>query len=315
MSTTHTWVHDAPSGVYKSHTMSRELLERAIAECVVAEFARTEPGYGRGMGETITLTRISTVSEPTSAVLTETMRIPEDSISLSTKAITVSEIGRAVPYTSLSTDLSEFDLENPIQRELMKQMRLYLDTLAADAFKSAQLKYVPTGLTSATTATNGTMPTTATANLNVYHVEEIRDLLFDTYFVPPAVGDDYIGIFRTLAIRGLKRDPAWEEWHKYTDPNVKFNSEVGRMENTRFIETNHSNAFGSNGTLGEGVIFGEDGITLAEAIPPELRAAVATDFGRKRAVAWYGVLAYDIIWDTSNAGEARVIHVGSDDIT
>lgn len=312
---THTWTFDAPTGVYKNHAMSRELLERAIAETVVADFARTETDFGKGMGESITLTRVSTVSEPTNATLSETMRIPEDTISLSTKAITVNEIGRAVPYTSLSNDLSEFDMENPIQRELQKQMRLYLDTLAAAAFKAAQLKYVPTGLTSSTTATNGTMPATATANLNVYHIEEIRDLLYDSYFAPPAIGDDYVGIFRTLAIRGLKRDPAWEEWHKYTDPSVKFNSEVGRMENTRFIETNHANAFGSNGTLGEGVIFGEDGITLAEAQSPELRAAMPTDYGRKKAVAWYGILAFDIIWDTSNSGEARIMHVGSDDIT
>jgi N4-gp56 family major capsid protein len=312
--TQHTWAFDAPTGVYKSHTMSGELLRAAIEETVVAPFARTQSDFGRKAGESITMTRVSNIAEPTSPVLSEVMRIPEDNLTLSTKSITVQEIGRAVPYTSLSGDLSEFDIENAVQRELTKQMRLALDTLAATAVKSGAIKYTPTGLTSSTVTTNSAFSTSALANLNVYHLEEIRDLMYDTYQIPGAVGDDYIGIFRTLGIRGVKRDPAWEEWHKYTDPQSKFNSEVGRIERIRLIETNHARAFSKVGTgsvLGEGVVFGEDAFALAEAVPPELRAAMPDDFGRSRAVAWYGVLKYDVIWETANAGEARIVHVGS----
>ena len=50
---------------------------------------------------------------------------------------------------------------------------------------------------------------------------------------------------------------------------------------------------------------------LAEAMAPELRAAIPSDFGRSKAVAWYGILAFKLIWDTGNAGEARVVHVTS----
>jgi hypothetical protein len=28
-------------------------------------------------------------------------------------------------------------------------------------------------------------------------------------------------------------------------------------------------------------------------------------------VAWYGIFQYGIIWDTGNAGEARIVHVTS----
>jgi len=117
------------------------------------------------------------------------------------------------------------------------------------------------------------------------------------------MGEDYCGIFRTLALRGIKRDPAWEEWKKYTDPMAKFNSEVGRMENIRLKETNHANALAKVGTgsvLGEGVVFGDDPVVLAEAMTPE-----------SKAVAWYGILAFGEVFDTANAGEARIIHVGS----
>lgn len=308
------WQFDAPTGVFKSHEMSAALYQASVADSIFMDHVKPVSEFGRKMGETITLKRVSAISEPTSVDLLEGVRIPEDSLTLSTKGITVGEIGRSVPYTSLSDDLSVLDIENTIQAELRRQMKLALDTKVSTAMtsSSAKLKYVPTGLASSSTSTNGTAPTQALANMNVYHAEEIRDLLYDTYFVEPAEGGDYIGIFRTLGIRGLKRDPDWEEWHKYTDPAVKFNSEVGRLESIRFIETNHGlSKIGSNSVLGEGVVFGADFCAMVEAMTPELRAAIPSDFGRSKAVAWYGILAFDIIWDTGNAGQAKGIHVTS----
>lgn len=310
----HSWIFDAPTGTYKDHALSAKIFEAAVENAKFAEHAQPVSGYGKGKGESVTLTRLSSMDEATSVTLAESQRIPEDSFAQTTKQVTVAEIGRAVPYTSLAVDLAHFDLENTVQRRLRNQMERSLDTLAATAYKSTQIKYQITGTAAGTFTTNGTFGGASTANMNVYHCEEIRDYMFDTLYAPPAAGDDYIGIFRTLGIRGLKRDPDWDEWHKYTDPQSKFNSEVGRMEAIRFVETNHNNALGKVGTgsvLGEGVVFGEDSVALAEAMTPELRAAMPTDFGRSRAVAWYGILKFDLIWDTGNAGQAKVVHVGS----
>jgi N4-gp56 family major capsid protein len=309
-----TWNYDSPSGTYKSHAMSQRLYEAALQKSVFMDYVRPVEGFGRKKGESVTLTRVANLTEPVSPVLLEGYRIPEDTLTLSTKAITVQEIGRSVPYTNLADDLSEFNMTNIVQKRLRDQMKLSLDTLAATAFKKAKVKYVPTGMASATITTNGTPGTAATENMNVFHVEEIRDYLYDTLATSPYDGDDYVGIFRTLGLRGIKRDPAWEEWHKYTDPQAKYNGEVGRMESVRFIETNHNSALGKKGTssvLGEGIIFGEDPAGMVEVQTPELRAAVPTDFGRNKAVAWYGILAFDIIWDTANQGEARIVHVTS----
>jgi N4-gp56 family major capsid protein len=308
------WVFDAPTGTYKSHAMSTRLYEAAVENSVFADHVRPVDGFGKNKGESVTLTRVRNITEPVSADLDELMRIPEDEFDLSTKSITVKEMGRAVPFTSLSQDLSEFDLDNPIQSKLRDQMRLVLDTKAAVAFKKASVKYVPTGAATNTITTNGTPGAAATANMNFFHVEEIRDYMYDTLQVPPYEGDMYLGIFRTLGLRGLKRDTKWEEWHKYTDPQAKFTGEVGSIEGIRFIETNHARALGKIGTgsvLGEGVVLGEDAVALAEAMTPELRAALPQDFGRSRAVAWYAILEFDIIWDTGNAGEARIVHVSS----
>jgi len=309
-----TWLFDSPTGTYKQHALSKKLYMAAVENSVCVDHARPVDGFGKGKGETATLTRVKNITEPVSADLDETMRIPEDEFDLSTKAILVKEMGRAVPFTSLAQDLSEYDLDNPIQSKLKDQMRLVLDTKAATAFKRTQIKYAATGAATNNITTNGTFGAASTVNLNFFHVEEIRDYLYDTLQAPPYENDMYLGIFRSLGLRGIKRDTKWEEWHKYTDPQAKFTGEVGQIEGIRFVETNHARAFGKVGTgsvLGEGVVFGEDGIALAEAMTPELRAAIPQDFGRSRAVAWYGILEIDTIWDTGNAGEAKIVHVGS----
>lgn len=312
-----TWSFDAPTGTYKQHALSRELYMAALEKSVFMEFVTTIDGFGRKQGENVTLTRVRTITEPTSAALTEGVRVPEDTFRLSTKSITVTEIGRSVPFTSFAQDLSAFDLENNIQRRLRDQMRLVLDSMSATAFKTAQVKYTPRGAASGNFDTGGTVTLAAIANWGVYHAERVRDYMFDTLQAPGVDGgDDYVGIFRSQSIRGMKSDPDWEQWHVYTDPQSKFNSEVGKIEQIRHIETNHANALALQGTssiLGEGVVFGDDGVALAEVLTPELRGQmnVGQDFGRANAVAWYGILQFGIIWDTANAGEARIVHVTS----
>jgi N4-gp56 family major capsid protein len=312
-----TWSTDVPSGVSKNHELSDKLRSAAIAQTKFMQFVSTEPGYGKKKGESITITRVSNIAVPTNPRLTEGQKIPEDTVALSTVAITVSEFGRSVPFTSLAQDLSKFDPKNIIQKELMKQMRLSLDGAAADAFTSTSVKVkaIPTGISALTMDTDGTASTAATVNLNVYHVEQIRDYMFTTLAIPGYAGDDYIALVSTKAKRGVMSDPAWEDWKKYTDPSSKFNSELGRLENCRFIEVNNTSALsGSLGTgsvLGEAVFFGEDAIAMVVAEDPELRTEYAKDFGRQQAVAWYGILEFGCIWDTANAGEARIVHVTS----
>lgn len=312
----HSWTFDAPTGVYKNNKLSSDIRMAAIAEAKLVQFCKPEPGYGKKMGESINITRVSNISVPSSSLLTENIRISEDTISLSTQAITVKENGRAIPFTSLAEDLAYFDLRNAIQMKLKDQMKLAMDASAATAFKAGQVKVTPSGVASLSVGTSGVAPATASVNLNVYHVEQIRDYMYSTLNVEAYLGDDYMAVVSTKAKRGLLSDPAWEEWKKYTDPEAKFNGEIGRIENIRFVESNNTNSLsGSLGTgsvLGEAVFFGSDPCVMVVAEDPELRAKVPEDYGRANGVAWYGVYAFDQIWkDSANAGEARVVHVTS----
>jgi N4-gp56 family major capsid protein len=288
----------------------------AIKESKFMAFVKPEPGYGKKKGESVTITRVSNVTVPTDDTLNELERIPEDTISLSTQAVTVSERGRSIPYTSLSIDLGHFDLESAIQRKLKEQLKLRMDVTAATAFKAGQVKAIPTGVSALTFDTDGTASSAATVNMNVYHVEQLRDYMYGTLAIEAYTGDDYICILSYKAKRGLLNDPKWEQWKKYTDPSAKFNGEIGRLENIRFVETNHTTALsdvlGTGSVLGEAVVFGNDPVCMAVAEDPHLRAKESEDYGRSKGVAWYGIYGMDQVWkDSANSGEARVVHVTS----
>lgn len=309
-----TWTYDAPSGVYKNHAMSEKIRYAAISNAEFMQFARPESGYGKKKGESVTITRVSNLDDTVNGRILEGQPIPEDEMTLSTVAITVSEFGRSVPFTSLSDDLSEFNMDNIVQRKLRDQMSVVLDTAASTAYKQAKVKAIPDTAGSIVFDTDGTASTAAASNVNVFHIEKIRDYMFSNLKVPMIDGN-YIGIVSTLFKRGVMNDPEWEKFHEYGSPEMKFKGEIGRMEGIRFIESNNLNALsqslGTGGVLGEGVIFGEDAVAMAISIDPELRAKIPSDYGRSRGVAWYGVLDFGIIWDTANSGEARIVHVTS----
>lgn len=309
------WTFDAPSGVFKSHTLSSALRKASIAECKFMQFVKPEPGYGKGKGDTITISRIANLVEPTDARLLEGQRIPEDDFTITTIGITVSEWGRSVPFTSFTQDLASLDFENAVQMKLRDQMKLSMDKAAAAAFKTAKIVAVPLTATTIQFDTGGVATAPAVSNLKLFHVEAIRDYMFDTLHIPAYEGDDYIALINTKAKRGLITDATWMDWVKYTDPSHKYNGEIGRIENIRFIEVNHNSALANNlgtgGVLGEGVVFGSDAVAMAVAQDPELRAAIPQDFGRQKSVAWYGILEFGIIWDTANDGEAKIVHISS----
>lgn len=309
------WTFDAPSGTYKNHELSSKLRIASIQQTKFLQFVRPEPGYGKKKGDTITITRLSNIAVPSNGRISENNRIPEDNMVLTTVAITVSEWGRAVPYTSLAADLGKFDPESMIQKKLKDQMSIVLDVAAAASHKTAQIKAEATGATAINFDTGGSASQQAVSNMQVYHVEQIRDYMYSTLFVPPYENDDYICLCSTKAKRGVIDDPAWEIWHKYTDPQSKWNGEIGRIENIRFVEINNTSALsgsiGLNGVAGEAIFMGEDGVAMAVAEDPELRAAIPQDYGRAMSVAWYGILEFGLIWTTSSAGEAKVVHFTS----
>ncbi|TXH16912.1 MAG: hypothetical protein E6R03_04740 [Hyphomicrobiaceae bacterium] len=309
------WSQNTPTGVFRNQKLSNKLYEAAISKTVFVRFAQLMEDYSKGAGETYDLARSANLAVPTNlGELTEDNSIPIDRNSMSKKQITIAEFGRGVQFTSKSKDLSRLNLPQMHRNELMKQMRLCMDQAAANAFKSAQVKYTPLTVGSGSFNTSGSFGTAA-ANLNFYHLERARDYAFGTLKVPGLNGeDDYCLITSWKGFRGLRDDPQFAKWNAPQNANVKFNGSMGKIENVEIVVTNNTDALsaskGTGGVLGESVLFGADAVAEIVAEQPELRMA-NTDFERKIAVAWYGMYAFDIIWDTGNVGEAKIIHIGS----
>lgn len=309
-----TWEYDAEDGVYKNHQISGKLLEHAAVSFLFVPFTRLEPSFGKGKGETVTIIHVKDLAVPTSGQLEEETRIPIDRLQTGKRAITILEWGRGVEYTSLAQQLSKFDPRNMIQKVLVKQMNAVMDKAAAAQFKNAKVCFIPTSLTGGTWDTDGTPSTQATCNLTKAHLGVIRDYMANDLHVPFFKGNHYVGVFTTKALRGIKDDRVIENWHMYLRKGeLIFNSEVGQCESVRLVECTHANALdnaiGSGDVTGEGVIFGDEAVTRIEAEFPHLRADpnYQGDFGRLKAVVWYGTVAFGTTWDSADDKEAKIV--------
>jgi len=321
MGATFTWTYDAATGVYKNHTLSGKLLTLAARKFKFVPFTNKEDSFGKGKGESITLLYYKALSDPTNAQLTEDIRIPIDQLTMGKQTITIKEWGRGVEYTNLAMQLSKFNPKEGAQKALTLQMNKAMDNAAAAEFTGTDVKviFIPTSLTGGTWDTDGTPSTTALVNLTKDHLSAIRDYMVKDLHVPFwGDGEHYIGLISTKGLRGLRDDKVIEAWNLYLQKGDHiYRGEIGQVENVRCIEVENesalSNSVGSGNVLGEGVIFGEDAVARIEVEYPHLRAQpnYLGDFGRRGAVAWYGLVAFGTKFPTATDMEARIVRIAS----
>ncbi len=303
------WVADAPSGVYRNHALSSKIRDAAVANSVFAPFVDTEPGFGKGKGGTLTVTRVHNL--PLASTVDELDELPSGRPLIDTISVTPEEWGYKVKMTDFERQLTHFDLTNKIQRALRDQLKLTMDKMFATAFKSTPIKCGTNGTSGATLVvdTDGTMSTTTDANLNVSLLGQMRDYLAGDLKCPPFADGSYVLIGTTRALRGIKSDTSYREWFSRTTAQPLMKGEIPSIEGIRIIETNHfdalDNSFNS-AVSGEAVLFGADPVFLASVMEPELRRGVPTDLGRFTEVGWVGISQAGLVWDA--ASEARILH-------
>ncbi len=304
-----TWTWDAPSGVYRNHTLSSDLRREAMYDVQTLKFLRPEPGYGKKKGDTLTITRVMQL--PVAGRVGELDVLPNGRPAINTKSITVSEWGFKIQTTEFESNLAFFDIHNQFQQMLRDQMALTMDLMGAAALKTTPYKYTPQ-VGGGIFATNGTAGGTATANLAIADLRAIRDQLRKNKS-PYFRGGKFVGILSTRAARGIKNDPEYKDW---VAPHENEPTIAGRMkdiEGFQLLETNNVFSFadlvGASTVAGEAIFFGADPGFLAVVQNPELRAGLPVELGRFRDVGWVGTLEASITWDISSL--ARVIHVTS----
>lgn len=303
------WVWDAPTGVYKDHALSSQIRRQAIADTQFMKFTRPEPGFGKGKGQSITITRIMQL--PLAGRVSELDRLPNARPAVNTKSLVVSEWGFKIEMTEFEKNLSFYDQSNQFQQLLRDQIQLTMDVMVAQAVKLTPIKYTPVS-TGGVIATNGSAGGTADVNLSIADLRAIHDELRGLK-TPYFRGGKYVGILGTRAARGIKNDPEYKDWLAPTTSEPLISGMLKSIEGFDLYETNNvfslADLVGSSTVCGEAVFFGADASFLAVVENPELRAGIPEDLGRFREVGWVGTLEAGLTWEIASA--ARAVHVTS----
>lgn len=304
---------DSPSGAVQDHEII-EPFRQAVADSAFVKYCMPVNVSG---GESFSIPIMSDLDEPTSAALNENLTIPLDSLSITSKSVALVEYGRGVRIArkALNRYKDIADVLSVHREELAKQQRLVLDSLAAAAFKLAEVKYVGTGAADSTITTNGTAGAAAVSNLNVFHARAIRDYLRRTLLAPPRANGLYKGLFSTAGLRAMSDDSEFIQYHSnQSTSELEAAIMRGRVAGIEFEEVVHDNALdddiGTNSDVGEGVVFGDKSVYMGIIEAPRIYYEMK-DKERFLELAWHGDFGFGTSTDSGSAGYARIIHVTS----
>lgn len=303
------WVTNTLGGYMYSDNLSKVLRHAVQPLCKFRQFADVKDAavQGKGKGDTFHWNVYSDVATQ-GTVLTETSTMPETNFTITQGTMTITEYGNSVPYTGKLDDLSEHPVKEVINKVLKNDAKKAFDAAAHAQFNATPLRVIATGGTATnavTLYTNGTVTGTNNVALGLDHVKVIADLMKERN-IPPYEGDDYFAIANVTTLRKFKDD--LEAIRKYTAEGFGMiaNGEVGRAENTRFVEQNNiAKANWTNAKSNWAFFFGADTVAEGIAVPEEMRGKIPTDYGRSRGIAWYYLGGFGLVHTA--AAQARVV--------
>jgi len=323
------WSVNSLGGFFYSLNLSKELRMGVRATSKFRQFCDIRDAWGSvtRSGQTFTWDTVPMMSRG-SRLLTETNTIPQGQHTILQGTLTMNERGYSVPYTELLEKLSKFSVRQPIMKVLKYDASVDLDCLAHQQFNATPLRVVSTSSadTAFTLTTNGTATATNTSILSKINVRAIADGMKGRN-IPYYSDDNYYCISSPAGLRVLKND--LESVHQYTETGLTMlmNGEIGRYENTRFVEqttiptggaadsttfdtfTDTGDAWNTAGAGDWAFFFGADTICEAVHTPEEIRAKIPDDYGRSKGVAWYALLGYGITH--TNVTQARIVKFDS----
>lgn len=321
------WAVNSLGGFYYSLNLSKELRMGVKATAKFRQFCDIKDAFGKvtRSGQTFTWDTVPFMGRASRA-LTETNTVPQGNHTILQGTLTMNERGFSVPYTELLESLSQFSVRNPIMKVLKYDASVDLDALTHQQFNATPLRVAATAAAdNVTLTTNGTATLTNSVGISTTNIKSIVDTM-KTRNIPAYTKDDYYAIGRPRGMRAFKN--TLETLHQYTETGLDMimNGEIGRYENTRFVEQTAIPAGGaadsstfdpfsdtadpwnatSSTEAGDWMFFfGEDTVMEAVHTMEEIRAKIPDDYGRSRGIAWYALLGYGLCH--TNATQARVV--------
>ena len=135
--------------------------------------------------------------------------------------------------------------------------------------------------------------------------------VLETNNTPKFNGDYYVCFIHPHQASALRTDSKWLSAHTYNKTEDIYNGEIGRWEDVIFVTTSHMNNGAAGATnpgfdatlktaaahggvaltrdLYKSIMFGDQALYCADALPVELRDNGVEDFGRTRGLAWYAM--------------------------
>ena len=287
------------------HTVySKEVEFKALPNMRFLQFAQEKTELGTEPGLTISMLTYDNLEMGGS--IAEGTPISTQALSGSTKSITVTEYGNAVSVSEKLIRSSFDDVMSSATTLLGRDYAMVMD---------CELRDVELSNTSRIYArkSNGEKVTSragldSTSTMKVSTVKDAIEVLA-TANAPKYANTNRICFVHPHQSRDLRDDNAWINASNYGAPEQLFNGEIGRIDDTRFIETtlmcngacaSTDPAFkaelkhGADGApastdVYQSVVFGDAYYGIAWSLPVEIRDNGVEDFGRKRSLAWYAI--------------------------
>jgi len=279
---------------------SREIEFKALPIMRFSQFATQKTELGVEPGLTISMLTYDNLK--LGGALEEMKNMSTQALSGSMKQITVQEHGNAVTNSELLIQSSFDDVMATTTTLLGRDYALVMDCELRDVALSGTNIVYGGGKTSRDAIT-------ADDKLKVATIKDAIEVLA-TNNAPKYANQFWICFVHPHQSRDLRDDSAWINASNYGAPEQLFTGEIGRIDDTRFIET----TLMCNGKAGvadpaykaelvkgagedaqnavdiyQAVIFGDQYYGIAWSLPVEIRDNGVEDFRRKRSLAWYAI--------------------------
>ena len=278
---------------------SREIEFKALPIMRFSQFATQKTELGVEPGLTISMLTYDNLKR--GGALQEMQNMSTQALSGSMKQITVQEHGNAVSNSELLIQSSFDDIMATTTTLLGRDYALVMDCELRDvALSGTNIVYA-----------GGKASRDAITDADKLQVATIKDAIevLATNNAPKYQNMYWICFVHPHQSRDLRDDSAWINASNYGAPEQLFTGEIGRIDDTRFIETTlmcngkasaTDPAYKADLVKGAGdtankadiyqaVIFGDQYYGIAWSLPVELRDNGVEDFGRKRSLAWYAI--------------------------
>ena len=282
---------------------SREIEFKALPIMRFSQFATQKTELGVEPGLTISMLTYDNLK--LGGALEEMKNMSTQALSGSMKQITVQEHGNAVSNSELLIQSSFDDIMATTTTLLGRDYALVMDCELRDvALSGTNIVYA-----------GGKDSRANLAEADKLQVSTIKDAIevLATNNAPKYQNLYWICFVHPHQSRDLRDDSAWINASNYGAPEQLFTGEIGRIDDTRFIETTlmcngkasaNDPAFKNalkKGTDGnaidvyQAVLFGDQYYGIAWSLPVEIRDNGVEDFGRKRSLAWYAIWGTGIL--------------------